>query len=209
LFKDASHFKQEILKREERDFVSRYIFESIPYLFDQNIEIWIEWKTMLGRLIEVDPRDIVLTGSSAVGFSLNPTKNFRAFSSKSDVDCGIISAYHFDIAWRYLRQRRVEWLTLNSDIKSAIESHRKNLVFAGTIATDRVLALLPFGQSWSNALESMSMVEPTTGRDVRLRIYKDFDALRNYQAIGIRDAKGRIGETQVDHEELEIETEDS
>ena len=184
-FATTADLHDAIKQREPREFVSRFLFEPIPFAFSNDIDQWIAWKSNLAERLEVDPYDLVLTGSGAIGFSLNPAKNYRAFDDNSDIDVGVISAHHFEVAWRYLRQLRPSWLTLPKEARSAIESHRKNYVFSGTIATDSILALLPFGQVWQEALDGMASVTPTNGREVRLRIYKDFDALRAYQAYGI------------------------
>jgi hypothetical protein len=63
--------------------------------------------------------------------------------------------------------------------------HQRNYVFSGTIATDSILPLLPFGPRWQVGLDAMGAIEPTVGREVKLRIYKDYDSLRHYQARGI------------------------
>lgn len=156
------------------------------------MEVWVSWKTLLARGLDVDPHDIVLTGSAAIGFSLNPYKHFSAFSNESDIDCGVISPYHFDLAWRHLRQLRPSWLSLPSASRRAIERHRTNYVFTGTIATDSILPILPFGAIWQGALETMAGQIPTEGRDVKLRIYKDYDALRQYQAFNIGNLRAKI-----------------
>jgi hypothetical protein len=64
--------------------------------------------------------------------------------------------------------------------------HRRNLVFDGTIATDQLLGRLPFGPRWSAALGRASNREPTTGRVVKARIYRDFESVRAYQLRGLR-----------------------
>lgn len=196
LFANVAALHDALLDKEPRSFVSHHIFERVPFAFGSDRSLWIEWKRTLSDLIDVDPQDIVMTGSAAVGFSLNPYKGFKSFDENSDFDCGIISDHYFDVAWRYLRQLRVSWLSLPSKSREAIKSHRKNHVFAGTIAADSMLALLPFGQNWQAALDKMALIDPTKGREVKLRIYRDYESLRYYQANGVERLRDKISENQ-------------
>jgi hypothetical protein len=205
LFADLEAFRSALLEKEPKDFVSHYIFEPVPFAFNSDLSSWIRWKTSLARLLEVDPQDIILIGTAALGYSLNPNKNYKAYDDTSDIDCGVISQYHFEIAWRYLRQIRPSWLSLPSSSKRAIETHRKNYVFSGTIASDSILALLPFGSKWQSALDEMSKSPPTIGRVVKLRIYKDYDALRHYQALGIEKLRNALVEPQSLDSEIRVE----
>jgi hypothetical protein len=90
LFADVHALHLALLEMDPRDFVSHFLFEPVPYAFGGNFSQWISWKTSLACHIEVDARDVVLTGSGAIGYSLNPKKKFREFDSKSDIDCGVI-----------------------------------------------------------------------------------------------------------------------
>ena len=181
-----------LLAREPEDFVSRYLFEPIPHVFGGDLDLWISWKRMLASHLQVDPYEMVLTGSGAIGFSLNPSKGFKPYDTASDIDVGVISAHHFEVAWRYLRQSRPSWLSLPAATRRAVTAHRKIYVFEGTIATDMILPLLPFGQEWQGGLDRMGTLEPTTGRGVKLRIYRDFDALRAYQASGVAKLRNEL-----------------
>lgn len=185
LFRDQNHLFDELVSKTPRDFVSHYLFEPVPFIFEGNLGSWINWKTQLSGALGVDPRNIVLTGSAAIGFGLSPHKAYRAFSDASDIDCGIISQFHFDVAWRHLRQYESSAPTITQNIKKAVNSHRVIHIFSGTIAANTILPILPFGSTWLRALQAMSKVDPTQGRDVKLRIYKDFDALRFYQSDNI------------------------
>ncbi|NKJ47363.1 hypothetical protein CIC12_11530 [Burkholderia sp. SG-MS1] len=193
MFNHVADLQKAILEKDPRDFVSHYLFEPIPFAFSSDMALWISWKTTLANGLEVDPHDIVLTGSGAIGYSLNPAKKFRKFDDRSDFDCGVISSHHFEMAWRYLRYQRPSWLSLTQDVRNAIKMHSSNYVFSGTIATDKILPLLPFGQTWQKALDKVGALNPANGRDVKLRIYKDYDSLRQYQAYGI----GRLRESML------------
>ncbi|MEX2205424.1 MAG: hypothetical protein WEF50_04260 [Myxococcota bacterium] len=206
-FADAALLKTTLLGVQPGDFVSAHLFEPIPNLFAGDLALWITWKTQLAHQLEVDPYEIVLTGSSAVGFSLNPAKNFAAFHPESDVDVAVVSAHHFDLAWRYLRRTHPSWLSLPMEAQRALKAHRNNYVFAGTIATDRILALLPFAKPWQAALDAMAKVNPTIGREVNLRVYRDYDSLRSYQVTGIERLRGALLETKAD--EADVLTEDA
>lgn len=165
----------------------------MPFAFKDDFAGWLKWKETLAGLIDVDPYDVVMTGSAALGYSLNPDKDFKQFDTASDFDCGVISAYYFDVAWRFLRQSQVSWISYPSKTRYALKSHRQHYVFEGTIATDMILGVLPFGKDWLAALEEMES-GAAAGRDVKLRIYKDFDALRYYQAKNIQRLREAMAE---------------
>lgn len=186
MFASAEELRTAILATEPALFVSRCILEPVPYVFAGDAELWIDWKTRLAAHLEVDPYEIVLAGSGALGFSLNPNKGFSPFHPDSDIDVCVISLHHFEAAWRYLRKTRASWLSLPKRTRRSLDSHRKNYVFSGAIATDLILPLLPFGKPWQNGLDEMATRPPTKGREVKLRIYRDYDSLRVYQAEGIR-----------------------
>jgi hypothetical protein len=206
MFANVGALHSELLEKDPRDFVSHYLFEPVPFAFGGDLVAWIKWKTALARGLGIDPYDIVLTGSAAIGYSLNPKKGYKAFDHASDIDCGVISQYHFEVAWRYLRQLRPAWLSLPPESKRALVAHQKRYVFAGTIATDSILALLPFGSEWQAALDVMARHPPTIGRDVKLRIYRDYESLRHYQASGIERLRDDL--TVADAEPAEILTEE-
>lgn len=191
-FTDSSHLRNTLLLIEPKRFVSRYLFEPVPHAFRNDLDLWVSWKEKLSAHLEIDPYEIVLTGSGAIGYSLNPKNNYKAFHKGSDIDVGVISLHHFELAWRYLRKTRPEWLSLPARTHRALQAHRKNYVFSGTIATDIILPLLPFGRSWQGGLDDMAAREPTKGRDVKLRIYRDYEALRAYQAHGIERLRNEL-----------------
>jgi hypothetical protein len=63
-----------------------------------------------------------------------------------------------------------------------------------------MIGILPFGAVWQNALNEMSKIDPTKDRDVKLRIYKDYDALRHYQAYGIERLRNMITDSETSDE---------
>jgi len=171
---------------------SKWIIERIPFIFENDLHTYITWKEKLSSLIGVDSKAIVLTGSSSVGFSLNPEKNLKPFNTDSDIDVAIISAHYFDISWHFLRNLGTRMYSLSQKEKNAIEDHRKRLIYWGTIATDKIVQILPFGKEWVTAVEAMAKIKPTDGRQINFRIYKDFEALKAYHNDGLKSIKDKL-----------------
>ncbi len=180
---------EDILKEPVSYTTSKWIIERIPYIFDNNLENYIDWKERLSNYIGVDSKAIVFTGSSSIGFSLNPTKNFKAFETNSDIDVAIISSHYFDIAWHFLRTLGPQFHRYKPTVQNAITEHRDRSIYHGTIATDRIVHILPFGQTWVNAMNEMRRINPTIDREINFRIYKDFEALKSYQSLSVIKAK--------------------
>jgi hypothetical protein len=192
MFSSSDDVKQAVSRLDPSIFVSRYILEPVPKLFAEDLDGWIAWKTQLGERLDVDPRNIVLVGSACVGYSLAPHKMFREFSASSDIDCGIVSPYHFDVAWRHLRNLGSVGLTITPAQRNAVNSHRSSHVFQGTIAANKILPLLPFGEEWLRGLNEISSFAVTKDRPVKLRVYRDFDALRQYHALNLANLRDSL-----------------
>lgn len=175
------NLKEDIVKEKASLVVSKWVFERIPFLFNNDLEKYIIWKEKLSSLIGVDSKAITLSGSAAVGISLNPDKNFKEFDSLSDIDVSIISNHYFDVSWHCLRNMGTKIYKLTTREKIAVEDHTKRLIYWGTIATDKIIQILPFGAEWLSAIDEMKKLDPTLDREINFRIYKDFESLRAYQ----------------------------
>lgn len=169
--------------------LSHRLFGGTPELFGDR-SAWIEWRCELADGLGVDDHSVLIVGSAAFGISLNPSNDFRAFTPTSDVDVAVVSQRHFDIAWFELREMRDKhWLAMPAPVKYELKRFAPNYVFSGAIATDKILARLSFGKQWVVALSTMAGIEPTLDRDVKVRLYRDPEALRGYQMRGLRTAR--------------------
>lgn len=120
---------------------------------------------------------------------MNPSKNFKPFDENSDVDVAVVSPHHFALGWRYLRMNGARRLRVDTRTRIAWDEHVKRYIYWGTIATDRLLGVLPFGLEWLQAITTMAQQQPTLGRAVNLRIYADYDSLRAYHIQGVRSLR--------------------
>lgn len=182
--------KNDILSISPDVFVSKWIMESTPRIFKEDEMGYYAWKHQLASGIQVDARDIIITGSACLGYSLNPSKNFKKFNEYSDIDVGIISNYYFDIAWHELRNQ--QYYKLDRDMKRALEEHKNRLIYWGTIATDKILPILSFGKDWNKRISNLQKMSPIDNRDINFRIYKDNKSFRDYQINSIKECQFKI-----------------
>ena len=178
------------LKRDATDLLaSVWILNRIPYPFNDNLIDYARWRHDLAKDLTVDPSAVLITGSAAFGVSLNPNKNYRAFDEHSDIDVAVVSDFHFTEGWRTLRNLGSKRHGLPQRSKQAVEDHVQRLIYWGTIATDRILSLLPYGVQWQTALARAAERKPTIGRTINIRVYRDFDSLRAYQVSNLNTLK--------------------
>ena len=189
----------EIIKeKNSNEFISYYLFESIPFIFS-DVNQYIGWKDILSEELELDNADIKIIGSAALGYSLNPEKKFKIFDESSDIDIALISPYYFDIAWRFMRDIKPSlFYKLNGRARYEISCHRKKYIYWGTIATDKILVYLPFARKFNRAIEKLSLIEPTKNYDINFRIYKDFTSLRLYQRNNLEKLQSALIEGEFD-----------
>lgn len=185
----------EILKRDSPDkFLEEHVFDRVPHVFAADRALFIGWKRALAQAIQVDPACLTVVGGAAVGNSMSPGKNFKAFDEGSDVDVAVVSHYHFTVSWRYLRTNSARRMSVDERTRIAWDEHVKRYIYWGTIATDKLLGVLPFGLQWLRARTQMASIDPTKGRAVNFRIYDDFEALRSYQMMSIKTVRDSLFE---------------
>lgn len=185
-------FIAELTESSSSYVASKWILDRVPFVFKEDSEVFIKWKEKLSQKIGVDSKAIVFTGSSGCGFSLNPSKNFKDFNDDSDIDIAIISQHFFEVSWHYLRNLKIQRYRLTPKQKASIDDHVTRLIYWGTIATDKILSLLPFGKSWIQALTEIGNEPPFESRIVNIRIYRDFESLRAYQINNIEKLRDKL-----------------
>jgi hypothetical protein len=168
---------------------SIWILDRVPHIFDGDVKAFAVWRRTFSAGLGVDASALFVTGSAAFGVSLNPHKNFRPFSETSDIDVAVVSEHHFSVAWRALRTMGPSIHGLPQRIKQSIEDHVKRYIYWGTIATDKILHLLPFGSGWAVALDEIGKCSPTADRQVKVRIYRDLDSLRAYHVNNLNQLR--------------------
>jgi hypothetical protein len=186
-------FIEELKAARDLDLlVSLSLIDGLPAVFEGDPRRFSEWKRDLAAGLAVDPHGLLLVGSAALGVSLNPNKAFKAFDARSDIDVAVVSPPHFEEAWWYLRTLGPALLTLTPPAKTAVKAHRERYVFSGTIATEHILPMLPFGRQWLAAASAASAQSPIDGRPVHFRLYRDPAALRLYQREGFIAARNQL-----------------
>lgn len=189
-------FKYDLIDNSVSFICSKWMLDRTPFIFEDDRLKYILWKEQLAEKLQVDSKSMVFTGSSSCGFSLNPNKNYREFNEESDIDIAIISGYHFDIAWKTLRNLGTKRFDLNNIQQNSLKEHVNRLIYWGTIATDKILEILPFGKEWSLHLLDMEKVDPINNRTINIRIYKDYESLRAYHINNLTNLRTKLYENE-------------
>lgn len=179
--------KKDLLALTPSVFATKWYFDTIPFIFEDQYDQYVEWRHNLAAKMNIDPSDIIITGSAGLGISLNPHKNFKKYDSRSDIDICIFSEYYFSVAWHDLLQ--LSLVGLNPRMNAAVKDHRNRYIYWGTIATDQILPLLSFGSQWGRIIPQLSKYDAMQDHDINFRIYRDRQSFRRYLLTSIEDRR--------------------
>lgn len=93
---DDIEYKEDLLKIPVEKVYNKYIIVGDVWYFNDKcgknwFGIYDQFKQLILNKLEAHYNDIAIDGSAKLGFSLNPTKNFRLFNKESDIDIIVIS----------------------------------------------------------------------------------------------------------------------
>ena len=182
---------EQLLSQPASTFITQWILEHTPYIFKEKADEYLKWREIIAEKLKLDPCNIYITGSAALGFSLNPNKPlFKPFDKQSDLDVSIVSNHFFDVAWHDILYK--DYPQLSYQMKAAVDDHRKRLIYWGTIATDKILSLLSFGADWDRIIRESRIYDYLEDRDINFRIYKDTSSLRRYLTLSVTGGRDRM-----------------
>lgn len=188
---DDIEYKEDLLKIPVNEVYNKYIIGGdVWYFKDKYGENWFDiydqFKIFISKKLEVHYNDIAIAGSAKLGFSLNPTKNFRLFNEESDIDIIVISRKYFYLFWdSYRRDSYAEVRTPNFN-KVCFGIFRKYIIFDGFKKNNLdYLKWLKKTQGFEKNLQLEFEIE----NSIHYRIFESWDAAKDYYIASIVKSK--------------------
>lgn len=188
---DDIEYKEDLLKISVEEVYNKYIIGGdVWYFKDKYGENWFDiydqFKIFISKKLEVHYNDIAIAGSAKLGFSLNPTKNFRLFNEESDIDIIVISRKYFYLFWdSYRRDSYAEVRTPNFN-KVCFGIFRKYIIFDGFKKNNLdYLKWLKKTQGFEKNLQLEFEIE----NSIHYRIFESWDAAKDYYIASIVKSK--------------------
>lgn len=75
--RDIELVKQELESSTTSIFITKWILEHTPYVFEDYETEYISWRHEIAEKLRIDARDIIITGSASLGFNIIQIKILR------------------------------------------------------------------------------------------------------------------------------------
>lgn len=192
-----SEVKKALISERIEHFAARRLFDTVPFIF-QHPPDCTHWKVGVAELLAVDPCSVFIIGSACSCVSFNPNKNLKVFDEGklSDIDIAVISHFHFELAWRRLREIGAGKYKLDGSGQASLAEHREHHVYWGMFATEKILPVLPFAKEWIHASVEISKKPPMEGREVKFRLYRDSYSFVAYHLNGLKTLRNQLTAAQ-------------
>lgn len=192
----------ELSRDDSRRFASLWLSEGVPFAFLSAPAIYQIARENLAKRLAISFRDVSMTGSGRLGYSMSPLKFGAAYSSDSDVDLFIISDRWFSEvskqAVQFLDDYKTGRLKPNNDTERGYwDDHLENLprnmgngfIDAKKVPTARSPAAKSLeSAAWHFKREVNLLSDTETVRRSSIRAYKDWNSAVNQLAFSLRKA---------------------
>lgn len=178
-------FKADLDALSVTDVIRKHISTGHPFAFTCNE--YYELRSMVAAQFQLHPSDVVVVGSTRIGFSLDPEQLYRPVRRRSDIDIALVSRDRFDDYWERVFQ--YSKLNLGWDQNKRF----KNNLFNGWI-DPRFLPNAPtfnVGVKWAEFFDVMMASRKYGRRTITARLYRSWDRLEAYQEPSVIACKLR------------------
>ena len=140
------------------------------------------------------PNEVLVVGSTKLGFSVVPDKRYRLFRDTSDIDVALVSSALFDELWervfRYKREGSY-WPEYNDFVR---------YFFRGWIRPDKLprSPMFHLREDWWNFFQTITNSGRYGSYNIRGGLYKSYFFLENYQTICVQRCIDNLEENNAD-----------
>jgi hypothetical protein len=148
-------------------------------------ETYFSLKNEIADFLSVHPNEVIVVGSTKLGFSIVPAKRYSPFGDQSDIDVAIISQRRFDLIWTSVFEYEHEigfWANRDKFSKYLLR---------GWIRPDKLppSRKFSFGNDWFEFFRQLA----ASGRfgDIKVSggLYREWNFLEKYQSICVDKCK--------------------
>ena len=186
---DTAQFITEIAEADPVAFCKERMFTLDSWLFDEaNLDEltgdYGDFRAAISYTVGVSEEDVRLVGSARFGLSMNPSKGVRPFNDESDLDVVIVSSDLFNKVWSEFRKAYYNGYTwVKTRHRDDVFRKFLNLARTSNYETEYL-------KKTARRLDKMAknvVLRTGLARDLKYRIYEDWDAAVDYHAHGVRE----------------------
>lgn len=194
-------FIEDLKTKESSDIFLDYLQGNDVWYFSEFLKeanasiAYDKFKKFVAQSLDVNFNNISIVGSSKIGFSMNPDKEFRDFCPDdpdpkkiSDIDLIIVSSKFFHKFWE-------AYLELHSNKVYFSYPFVTSSIFRKFVSIKNPKPLNPFFKEWIAKIEKFNKDYQTIfgiKHEINYRIYESWEAVELYHLKGIQELKEKI-----------------
>ena len=197
-------FKELLATKPLEDIVTEYVFSGVPFVFRNQPDGVDALRQHLSKALGLIPENILVVGSAKIGFSLNPDRFPRQFSSFSDIDVLVVDSGLFDriwtavLKWHYPRKgsqlggQDAPWMR---NIRRHIywgAIMPNNIRYVGLSLPEVLEPIRDLSTAWFDAFHSLSLYPEFSAWDISGLLYRSWEHARLYHVEGLRRIKVQL-----------------
>jgi hypothetical protein len=183
---ELTDFMKFLKSKSPTTIAEELIFKTSVHAFNSEQD-YQEYKSMM---IKDHPAayHVAIVGSANWKFSLNPTKGFREFNVRSDIDIAIICADSYLKTWDALRRHhRESYYTLDKEGRDSLRRNGEN-VYSGFASPKWIPSLTSELKQRYQKLTNVYSNRAVNYKTVNMMYFRDVDETIDYYIRGIRTA---------------------
>ena len=192
----VEEFKALVRKKDNAEICHEVLFSSDIWLaahksLGPSSAVYDSMKRFFGSKLKIQPSNVAIVGSAKTGFSLNPSKKFKAFHDEdSDIDVILVSPQKFAEFWTdmlsafYNRSSSVTATTHKDVFRKFVTLRRSDSWPSDSL------------QTWHRTMDAVKQgffTEFSVSNPIKYRIYESWDAAQSYHESGVAALRKQIG----------------